>query len=853
MIQSEDHNQQPMPSSTEFSMKDSCLFTQPETNMETGGNAFNMSESLLFKDVIHDYETNELSKTNQTNLQDLIAPQKDLEPNQESLKQDSQELVVVDFDDMDQDFSPASKPSKTVKLFSGKQIKLAPRSTERVNIDEKQLSGIFLDMDSLTNKANLRNSFKENRKKLSDPPSLSSIKHDSTSSQIWTEKYKPNSFIQLCSAGNDRQYRLILQWLKKWSPVVFGDDILNTENSDPLGRPYKKILLIHGPTGIGKTTISHILAKHMGYTVQELNAANSMDTLPQASGGGSTAYTNAASALKLKIVNALTSNSIHSQGKPSCLIIDEIDSLANINDVVKVLNDLVQADHRALNKKLKRLSTEEIEAKKKSKKKDIFLNRPIICIANDIYSQQSNRFGPNPMEKLRPISEIIQFRKPTTSKTSSGAKTGGNAIKSVKDYLMQINKQENMGLDHQEIGDIVEICEGDIRACINHMQFNSRIVDTIERRISKDTHLIDRQLSWFAMTDQLFKRDPQLSKEENLARLFDGFMNGEGRALASNSGTFDRVLKGIFDKYLDTVHIQDDSLIKPCELSDWISYQSRFTRINETNEYSPLVLLKASSLFSDIRVQPGNQTLILNAKNLDFEHSQLLKSNKNIIRLIENRLLVQMRVALGMNAENAASLVLPCLAKILSPHMSAKVKSDLNVTEKKCLERIAGLVKELDLSLEYLKDLETGLSSLKLNPDLDLLTIYDNYLTTIPAASVVKQIQLRRQSLFPLITAELDRIDVSKKSVKRSLEENTKESNNGDKAAKRSKTLATTSLNFFKGRYEEVNSKTHTANTDEGSSDGDKEFKTSRIWVKYNEGFSNAVRKNIGWNDLWIV
>ena len=155
MIQSEDHNQQPMPSSTEFSMKDSCLFTQPETNMETGGNAFNMSESLLFKDVIHDYETNELSKTNQTNLQDLIAPQKDLEPNQESLKQDSQELVVVDFDDMDQDFSPASKPSKTVKLFSGKQIKLAPRSTERVNIDEKQLSGIFLDMNSFNEQGQL--------------------------------------------------------------------------------------------------------------------------------------------------------------------------------------------------------------------------------------------------------------------------------------------------------------------------------------------------------------------------------------------------------------------------------------------------------------------------------------------------------------------------------------------------------------------------------------------------------------------------------------------------------------------------------------------------------------------------
>ena len=98
--------------------------------------------------------------------------------------------------------------------------------------------------------------------------------------------------------------------------------------------------------------------------------------------------------------------------------------------------------------------------------------------------------------------------------------------------------------------------------------------------------------------------------------------------------------------------------------------------------------------------------MIPNAKNLDFEHSQLLKSNKNIIRLIENRLLVQMRVALGMNAENAASLVLPCLAKILSPHMSAKVKSDLNVTEKEMFRKDCWIGERTRLVLEYLKDLE---------------------------------------------------------------------------------------------------------------------------------------------------
>lgn len=129
--------------------------------------------------------------------------------------------------------------------------------------------------------------------------------------------------------------------------------------------------MIHGPTGIGKTTATHILANQMGYSVQELNASNSMDTLPQASGGGggSTAYSNASAALKLKIINALTSNSISSKGKPSCLIIDEIDSLANVSDVIKVLNDLVQSDQRALNKKLRKPSLDDPQAKNKSKRR----------------------------------------------------------------------------------------------------------------------------------------------------------------------------------------------------------------------------------------------------------------------------------------------------------------------------------------------------------------------------------------------------------------------------------------------------------------------------------------------------
>lgn len=46
----------------------------------------------------------------------------------------------------------------------------------------------------------------------------------------------------------------------------------SSENYDPFGRPDKKILLIHGHPGLGKTTLAHIVAQTAGYSVVEINA-----------------------------------------------------------------------------------------------------------------------------------------------------------------------------------------------------------------------------------------------------------------------------------------------------------------------------------------------------------------------------------------------------------------------------------------------------------------------------------------------------------------------------------------------------------------------------------------------------
>lgn len=76
---------------------------------------------------------------------------------------------------------------------------------------------------------------------------------------------------------------------------------------DPFHRPQKKLILLHGPPGLGKTTVAHVAAKQAGYDILEINASDER--------GGP--------AVQAKISGALESHRVGK--KPVCLIIDEID------------------------------------------------------------------------------------------------------------------------------------------------------------------------------------------------------------------------------------------------------------------------------------------------------------------------------------------------------------------------------------------------------------------------------------------------------------------------------------------------------------------------------------------------
>lgn len=709
---------------------------------------------------------------------------------------------------------------KEVHLFNGKTLTLKPRRATAPVID---YADTILDMDILHERVKKSNSLRESQKLIRALQTSSVVKSD-----IWTEKYRPKTFMQLCSAGNERQYRMIMHWLRKWASVVFGQEKIDDDSTDALGRPHKKVLLVHGPSGVGKTASVHLLARQMGYAVQELNAANSMDVMTGVEHtDGAGRFANATAALKLKIKNALTTNSITSNGKPTCIVIDEIDCSINAGDIVRVINDLVAADVRS--------------HRDGSTKKKFSLNRPIICIANDIYTPSVRSYGPNPMDKLRPLCEIVAFKRPVTGKTP-GMKINSGAQKAVKEHLMAINQKEKLGLDSKEIGDVFEVCEGDIRACLNYMQFSSRKLEVAIHAVlpGSATKNKDKLVSSFNMVDRLFRRNPHASKDEDFDSLMELMLMGGGRSAAG--GTLDKVIRGCFNKYLDVVHFQDDSLVKPAEISDWLFYyDSIAAKSGESSFYPSLAALKFWSLFSEInpRQTSNDMGLIPNVRGLEFELFELLKQNKAVVKKISDLLPVEMKLACcgtSGSHEFYACQFLPYLDAMLLPEIgSSKLKSSLKEHERQVVEKLADLTKKVDIRLETQRDLETNQVSLMFGPNWDSITAFESEFSAVPHLARTKTTHAKRLWLFPLIQAELETVVTAK--AKRQISESP-----GPEKVKKARMGS--SLDFFKNQYEQISTQLEPARND---------HEVTRIWVKYNEGFSNAVRKNIGWRELWML
>ncbi|KAK5954602.1 Chromosome transmission fidelity protein 18 [Knufia fluminis] len=235
--------------------------------------------------------------------------------------------------------------------------------------------------------------------------------------QMWTEKYRAKRFTDL--VGDERTHRSVLRWLKAWDTIVFPGNtkakskkIFEDKDANP-EQAHRKILLLAGPPGLGKTTLAHVCARQAGYGVLEINASDDRSR----------------DVVKGRIKDALGTETVRGiqepgkarkAGRPVCVVVDEVDGVVTGSGgggeggFMKALIDLVQLDQR----NTAQVASTQNNAQKGKKKGDRFrLLRPLILICNDVYAPS-----------LRPLrqsslAEIVHVRKPPLDKVVTRLKS----------------------------------------------------------------------------------------------------------------------------------------------------------------------------------------------------------------------------------------------------------------------------------------------------------------------------------------------------------------------------------------------------------------------------------------------
>lgn len=239
-------------------------------------------------------------------------------------------------------------------------------------------------------------------------------KMNSSRTLMWTEKYRAKKFTEL--VGDERTHRSVLRWLKGWDPIVFPGlkktkPKIKVQEGILEQRPHRKILLLTGPPGLGKTTLAHVCARQAGYEVLELNASDerSRDVVKGR-------IKDSVGTENVRGVNIRTADgNLRKPGRPVCVVVDEVDGVVGGSGAngeggfIKALLDLVALDQK--NTYASGAGLGGPATSKRKKKGDTFrLLRPLILICNDIYHPALR-----PLRSSK-VAEVIHIRQPPLDK-----------------------------------------------------------------------------------------------------------------------------------------------------------------------------------------------------------------------------------------------------------------------------------------------------------------------------------------------------------------------------------------------------------------------------------------------------